>query len=68
MMNARLKKSSKSGLKGVEKTCGSNNSWTAYIRYNGKKCAAHKFRSKEDAYEFACLLRDTIHGDFANHG
>jgi len=68
MMNARIKKSSKTGLKGVTRTAQKMESYTAYIRYNGKKYSANKFRTKEDAYEFACLLRDTVHGDFANHG
>ena len=67
MMNKTVQTNSKSGLKGVfwHKAC---KSWRVCVAKNGKQYKPVGFKTAEDAYEFACLLREMLHGQFANHG
>jgi hypothetical protein len=66
-MNKVVQSNSKSGLKGVfwDKAF---KRWVVCVQKNGKKIRVVQFPSAEDAYEFACLLREVVHGQFANHG
>jgi hypothetical protein len=41
--------------------------WLVRVTKQGKVYRAINFKSAEDAYEFACLMRDMVHGEFANH-
>jgi hypothetical protein len=41
--------------------------WIVRATKNKKTYSSVGFKSAEDASEFACLLRDMLHGDFANH-
>lgn len=65
MLNCKVRKTSSTGLKGVAKNASG---WLAYIRINGKKKHLGSFETAERAYEFACLARELLHGEFANHG
>ena len=67
MMNKKVQSNSKTGLKGVfwDKTF---KRWVASVAVKGKQYRKTGFKTAEDAYEFACLMRDMIHGAYANHG
>lgn len=41
--------------------------WIARVQFKHKVYQSVGFKNAEDAYEFACLMRDMIHGEFANH-
>jgi hypothetical protein len=65
--NRKLHKNNTSGAKGVlwnKQTC----KWTANVISNRKRRFLGYFDSFEDADEFACLARDMLHGEYANHG
>lgn len=65
--NQPLRKTNKSGVKGV---CWVNKTkrWLAQCCVNGKKYQLGSFASIAEADEIACLARELLHGDFANHG
>lgn len=67
MMNKKVQSNSKTGLKGVfwDKTF---KRWVASVAVKGKQYRKTGFKTAEDAYEFACLMRDMVHGTYANHG
>lgn len=58
-----------SGLKGV---CFDKNlkykPWFATVTKNGKSHYGGHFSTKEAAYERACQLRESLHGEFVRHG
>lgn len=64
--NKAAEKQNKSGYKGV---CWDirYKRWQARAAFNKKRYSVVGFKSAEDASEFACLLRDMLHGEFANH-
>lgn len=66
-MNKTVQSNSKSGLKGVfwDKTF---KRWVVSVGIKGKQYRKTGFKTAEDAFEFACLMRDMIHGTYANHG
>jgi len=41
--------------------------WIARATKNKKTYSSIGFKSAEDAHDFVCLLRDMLHGNFANH-
>ena len=57
---------SRSGYKGV---CWDvrYKRWQARASFNKKLYSVVGFESAEDAHDFVCLLRDMLHGEFANH-
>lgn len=63
--NARTRKDSSSGLKGI---CfhRQSNSWKVQVSAYRKRHSLHNFKTKELAYDFACLLRFHLHGEFAH--
>ncbi|SOY79942.1 Pathogenesis-related transcriptional factor and ERF protein (fragment) [Cupriavidus taiwanensis] len=65
--NTKIRKSNTSGFKGVSfrKERGT---WDARIRFNGKRHCIRGFATAEEANTALCLLRDGLHGEFANHG
>lgn len=66
-MNKIKQSNNKSGFKGVfwDKAF---KRWVVAVAAYGKNYRKTGFKSAEDAYEFACLLRDMVHGNYANHG
>jgi hypothetical protein len=64
--NKGAEKQNRSGYKGV---CWDTKfqRWLVRVTKQGKVYRAVNFKSAEDAHEFACLMRDMIHGEFANH-
>ena len=64
--NRSAKKANNSGYKGV---CWDvrYKRWQARAGFENKQYTAVGFKSAEDADEFVCLLRDMLHGEFANH-
>ena len=65
--NRKLHKNNTSGAKGVlwnKQTC----KWTANVISNKKRRFLGYFDSFQDADEFACLAREMLHGEYANHG
>ena len=42
--------------------------WVARVTKDGKVYQKVGFDSAEDAFDFVCLLREVVHGEFANHG
>ena len=64
--NRAANKDNRSGYKGV---CWDIKfkRWQARAAFNGKQYTSVGFKSAEDADEFVCLLRDMLHGEFANH-
>jgi len=65
--NTSLRKSNTSGYKGVtfDKRRGT---WVARVRCNGTRHHMTGFVSAKDAHTALCLLREELHGAFANHG
>jgi hypothetical protein len=65
--NKKLHRNNTSGVKGVywhKQTC----KWKASIVANGKIYHLGLHLSIQEADEIACLARDMLHGQFANHG
>ena len=65
--NHALSKSNKSGVKGVSWN-KKHKTWCAFLRINGKSKNLGSYKTIEDAKEFLELVREVVHGDFANHG
>jgi hypothetical protein len=65
--NAVIRKDNTSGVKGVSWNARDMR-WTACIQINGKRKALGNFKDLALATEFIQLVRDMVHGDFANHG
>jgi hypothetical protein len=65
-VNRGAEKQNRSGYKGV---CWDirYKRWQARAAFNKKKYNVVGFKSAEDAHDFVCLLRDMLHGEFANH-
>jgi len=64
--NKSAEKDNRSGYKGVSWDIRYKR-WIVRASKNKKRYASVGFKNAEDASEFACLLRDMLHGDFANH-
>ena len=65
--NHPLQSKNKSGVKGVS-WIKKYQKWYACIRVNGKTKNLGMFDNLELAKEFIELARETLHGNFANHG
>lgn len=66
MCNTKIKNTNTSGFKGVHFN-KQKRKWQAKIWVRGKQIA-RAFENKDLAIEFMELLRETAHGQFANHG
>jgi hypothetical protein len=66
MANKGAEKQNHSGYKGV---CYDtlHKRWEVRVSMNNKTYRKLGFKDAQDADEFACLLRDMVHGEFANH-
>lgn len=64
--NRGAEKCNTSGYKGVSWDIR-NKRWQARAAKNGKTYSQVGFKDAEDADEYVCLLRDLLHGNFANH-
>lgn len=64
--NRAAKHSNRSGYKGVSWDV-MHKRWSARAGKNKKTYTSVGFKSAEDAHDFVCLLRDMLHGSFANH-
>jgi hypothetical protein len=64
--NTGAEKQNLSGYKGVcyDKR---HKRWEVRVAMNNKTYRKVGFKDAKDADEFACLLRDMVHGEFANH-
>lgn len=65
--NRKLNKNNTSGAKGVlwnKRLC----KWSANVVSNNKRRFLGHFDSFQDADEIACLAREMLHGEYANHG
>lgn len=65
--NAVLRKDNKSGVKGVYWN-PRDKYWTAAISYNKQRKVLGNFKDLSLAKEFIELVREMVHGKFANHG
>jgi hypothetical protein len=65
--NKRMHRNNTSGVKGVYWHPKANK-WKAQIYCHRKKHDLGLFENIEDAEEFIGLVRDVLHGQFANHG
>lgn len=65
--NAKLRKDSSSGIKGVT-FCKITRKWTVNLRINGKPSCLGRFASKDLARKTIEEARMMHHGAFANHG
>lgn len=65
--NMRTPKANTSGIKGVTFRVD-RGTWDARLRANGKRYSMTGFKTKEDAGRAIWLLRQELHGEFANHG
>jgi hypothetical protein len=65
--NAKLSSSNKTGCKGVHKM-KDGSGYQASIRYNNKRKFLGLFQDFEDAKELITLVREVVHGEYANHG
>jgi hypothetical protein len=64
--NMALPRNNTTGFKGVSwHEC--TKSYTASVTAFGKRNIIHNFPTKELASEFACLMREILHGKFARH-
>lgn len=63
--NARVRRDNTSCLKGVSPERGK---FRARITVNGKRIYLGAFSTKEEAYKVVCAARESLHGDFCNHG
>lgn len=52
---------------GYKNICKSKKSWRIRIEHKGKAKEVYGFETPEDAHEFACLMREMMHGEFACH-
>ena len=66
-MNTKIKKTNKSGIKGVH-FCNTYNLWVARLRYSGKHITIGKFTCKHEAEKSLVTKRKELHGDYANNG
>jgi hypothetical protein len=64
--NKSAKCDNRSGYKGVSWDIRYKR-WIARATKNKKTYSSVGFKSAEDAHDFVCLLRDMLHGNFANH-
>jgi len=67
MQNQHLRKTNKSGYKGVS-WCKTTNKWQAQCTVGGKKYQLGRHEKIEDAVSAVREFREMAHGDFANHG
>lgn len=65
VFNSVVRKDSTSGLKGVSFDRQSN-SWRVQVSAFKRRRCLNGFLTKELAYDFACLLRFHLHGEFAH--
>ena len=65
--NAKLRKDSKSGLKGVT-WCNTNKKWMAQIRIAARTKFLGHFDNKHDAHEAYRSAAVELHKEFANFG
>lgn len=65
--NTRTPKTNTSGVKGVSWN-SRRGEWEAYVGLNGKKKNLGWFKCKLGATIVVCRARETMHGEFANHG
>jgi hypothetical protein len=65
--NQRVYGNNVSGVKGVY-WCHPKKAWVAQIAFNKRRRTLGTFSTKELAAEFVALVRDELHGQFANHG
>lgn len=65
LCNRTMKKTSKSGIKGVYQYC---NKWRAQITFNGNVQYLGLFSNKEEAGEAYWHRAKELHGEFANRG
>ena len=64
--NKGADRDNRSGYKGVSWDIKFKR-WIARVQFKSKVYSAITFKSAEDAHDFVCLMRDMIHGEFANH-
>jgi hypothetical protein len=64
--NRSAEKDNRSGFKGVSWDTRYKR-WEVRVAKHGKVYRKVGFKDAKDADEFACLLRDLVHGEFANH-
>ena len=64
--NRRANLKNRCGYKGVSWDI-MHKRWIARATKNKKTYSAVGFKSAQEADEFVCLLRDMLHGEFANH-
>ena len=67
MQNQDLRKTNKSGHKGVS-WCKTTNKWQAQCTFQGKKYQLGRHQNIEDAIAAVKEFREKHHGEFANHG
>lgn len=65
--NKAFQKNNTSGVKGLTWSKQAKK-WQARITFKKKHHHLGYFECKDDAAEFLTLARETLHGDFANHG
>ena len=67
MHNQNLRKTNKSGHKGVS-WCNKTKKWHSQCMFERKKYHLGKFENIEDAIQAVESFRNARHGEFANHG
>ena len=65
--NAKLRKDSTSGIKGVS-WCKREKKWAGQIWHQGRLYRAGYFKDKEECACAVRKLREALHGEFARHG
>lgn len=65
MLNSKLRKNNKSGVKGV---CFDRNRWKSQIRFKGKVIHIGYYKNIAEAEQAVIEKREELHGEFANHG
>lgn len=64
--NSKLRSNNRLGFKGVSKE-SKGAKYRIRIEKNGKCHNLHGFETAEIAHEFAMLMRETLHGEYARH-